>query len=235
MGIKERQERDRQAVRTAILDAARDLFVAEGYRNVSMRKVAERVEYSPAALYGYFPNKDAIFFALAEEGFRLLAAAERAATTAQADPCERLRLALRAFSDFAHRHPQYFELMFLDRSVPSLDQDPQRFAFFRDTTARAEACIRACIEDGRFSQDLDPAAALRILWAAVLGAATAGLGRRLSPGEDVRALARDVLEAVLAGFTTPLRTTFIVTPCPVHPAGDAEAPLPAAEVPHHAS
>ena len=72
MGIKERQERDREAVRRAILDAARDLFVTEGYQNVSIRKIAERIEYSPAAIYGYFPSKDDIFFALAEEGFRLL-------------------------------------------------------------------------------------------------------------------------------------------------------------------
>ena len=72
MGIKERQERDREAVRRAILDAARELFVSEGYQNVSIRKIAERIEYSPAAIYGYFPSKDDIFFALAEEGFRLL-------------------------------------------------------------------------------------------------------------------------------------------------------------------
>ena len=72
MGIKERHERDREAVRRAILDAARELFVTEGYQNVSIRKVAERIEYSPAAIYLYFPSKDDIFFALAEEGFRLL-------------------------------------------------------------------------------------------------------------------------------------------------------------------
>src|SRR3954468_17808265 len=72
MGIKERQERDRKAVRRSILDAARELFVAEGFQNVSIRKIAERIEYSPAALYGYFASKDDIFFALAEEGFRLL-------------------------------------------------------------------------------------------------------------------------------------------------------------------
>src|SRR6476620_8812380 len=72
MGIKERHERDREAVRRSILDAARELFVTEGYENVSIRKIAERIEYSPAAIYGYFPSKDDIFFALAEEGFRLL-------------------------------------------------------------------------------------------------------------------------------------------------------------------
>src|SRR6476620_12296831 len=72
MGINERQERDREAVRRAILDAARELFVAEGFQHVSIRKIAERIEYSPAAIYGYFPSKDDIFFALAEEGLRLL-------------------------------------------------------------------------------------------------------------------------------------------------------------------
>ena len=77
MGIKERQERDREAVRRAILDAARELFVAEGFQNVSIRKIAERIEYSPAAIYGYFPSKDDIFFALAEEGSGCSATAAR--------------------------------------------------------------------------------------------------------------------------------------------------------------
>src|SRR3954464_5707534 len=93
MGIKERQVRDREAVRRAILDAARDLFVSEGYQNVSIRKIAERIEYSPAAIYSYFPSKDDIFFALAEEGFRLLGDAQMAEGSGAADgsPLDRLR------------------------------------------------------------------------------------------------------------------------------------------------
>ena len=91
MGIKERQERDREAVRRAILDAARELFVTEGFRNVSIRKIAERIEYSPAAIYGYFPSKDDIFFALAEEGFRLLGDPARSATRPQLDDARAAR------------------------------------------------------------------------------------------------------------------------------------------------
>ena len=68
MGVKERQERERASTARAILDAARELFVAEGYPNVSIRKIAEKIEYSPAAIYSYFPSKDDIFLALAEEG-----------------------------------------------------------------------------------------------------------------------------------------------------------------------
>lgn len=213
MGSKERHERDRERIRQAILDAARDLFLAEGYQHVSMRKIADRIEYSPAAIYSYFPGKDDIFFALAAEGFRILADAALAAVRDVSDPLERLRRGLWAFYEFAKRNPEYFALMFLDRTVPSLTEDFQRFGFFQETTARAEADVRACIERGQFSRGLDPAAALHVLWAGVLGAASVGLAQRLAPGEDPDALAHDVLESLLAGFTTSIGTTFVAADC----------------------
>jgi AcrR family transcriptional regulator len=179
-----------------------------------MRKIAERIEYSPAAIYSYFPSKDDIFFALAEEGFRLLSELGRTAVERSDDPLERLRHGLWAFYEFSKAHPQYFELMFTDRSVPSLSQDFQRFEFFQQTTAAAEADIRACVERGQFSKRLDPAASLHVLWVGVLGAATIGLAQRLAPGEDPDALAHDVLEAMLAGFTTEQFTnTFVASEC----------------------
>ena len=96
MGVKERQEREREAVSRAILDAARDLFVAEGYPHVSIRKIAERIEYSPAAIYGYFPSKDDIFFALAEEGFRLLISSAAQRDLEQSDGADPLSAVRRA-------------------------------------------------------------------------------------------------------------------------------------------
>src|SRR5881227_2920041 len=112
MGIKERQERDREAVRRSILDAARELFVSEGYRNVSIRKIAEKIEYSPAALYIYFPSKDDIFYALAEEGFRLLHAADEPesldAAFTKLEPIERIRAIFWRLYEFSRTQPQYF-------------------------------------------------------------------------------------------------------------------------------
>ena len=108
MGIKERQERDREAVRRAILDAARDLFVSEGYDNVSIRKIAERIEYSPAAIYGYFPSKDDIFFALAEEGFRLLGdpgVGEAHERLQNLPPLERVRAVFWRLYEFSRQQP----------------------------------------------------------------------------------------------------------------------------------
>jgi AcrR family transcriptional regulator len=228
MGTKERQQRARDRVRDAILAAARDLFITEGYRHVSMRKIAERIEYSPAAIYSYFAGKDDIFFALAEEGFRLLAETGLASVSTAADPLQRLRRGLWAFYGFSKTHPEYFELMFIDRSVPSLSQDFQRFEFFQQTTARAEADISACVERGDFASGLNPAAALHVLWVGMLGAATIGLAQRLAPAEDPDALAHDLLETMLAGFATT-RTTFVASDCPFHTTDASPA-----KVAHHA-
>jgi AcrR family transcriptional regulator len=203
MGIKERQVRDREAVRRAILDAARDLFVTEGYQNVSIRKVAERIEYSPAAIYGYFPSKDDIFFALAEEGFRLLGdpASERNRERLQhLPPMERVHAHVWRLYEFSREQPQYFALMFVDRSVPRISREYQRFAFARQMKAHMVEEIRACIDAGELPASLDPAVAMRTLMVGLLGVAVLRLSDRLAPGENADHLAADVLNLTLAGL-----------------------------------
>ena len=151
LGVKERQGREREAVSRAILDAARDLFVAEGYHNVSIRKIAERIEYSPAAIYSYFPSKDDIFFALAEEGFRILfTPPERKADDADGDLLKPIRGAFWRVYEFSKSHPEYFALMFLDRTVPQISQNWERFEFVRDLKAQLGAGIQRAIDAGLF-------------------------------------------------------------------------------------
>jgi len=219
MGIKERQDRDRAAVRDAILHAARELFVSEGYRTVSMRKIAERIEYSPAAIYGYFASKDEIFFALAEEGFLMIKRAADDAARAETEPLGALRASLLAYYRFAREQPRYFELMFVDRAVPHLE-DLERFGFLLEMVQHAQQSIARCVDDGVFPKDLDVAAAFHILWAAVHGPATLAIGQRLGEGEDPDRLAADTLDATIAGLRAGIKTTFVATctPCAV-PAG----------------
>jgi AcrR family transcriptional regulator len=235
MGVKERQEREKQAVRTAILGAARELFLTEGFRNVSMRKIAERIEYSPAAIYSYFSSKDEIFFTLAEEGYHLLADKGTEVFSGVTDPLDALRRGLWAFYEFSREHPEYFDLMFLDRSVPSLAQDIERFEFFQQTTARGEAAVRALIDNGTFKPTLDPAAALHVLWASLIGPAALRLTGRLAPGEDPDALAHDVLESVLTGFRAGVTTTFNALECPMRAATHTGDVRPATTTNDHAT
>ena len=210
MGIKERQERDREAVRRSILDAARELFTAEGYQNVSIRKIAERIEYSPAAIYSYFPSKDDIFFALADEGFHLLGGPrtpDHAAHMQALAPFERVRAIFWHFYEFSRVHPQYFALMFLDRSVPRISREYERFAYAREMKESILEEIRECIAAGALPRALDPAAAMRTISSGLIGVASLRLSERLGPNEDANHLAANVLDVTLAGLKSgvPLR------------------------------
>ncbi|MGE0449984.1 MAG: TetR/AcrR family transcriptional regulator [Vicinamibacterales bacterium] len=210
MGIKERQERDREAVRRAILDAARELFVRDGFENVSMRKIAELVEYSPAAIYGYFPSKDDIFFALAEEGFKLLCGdrCDRGAFEAL-PPLDRVRAIFWRFYVFSLEHPQYFALMFVERSVPRLNRDYERVSLAGQLKQDLLAHVRAAAEAGSLPSAVPPEAIVRFLSAPLLGLATSRLSNRLAPDEDTDALARDLIEITIAGLQAglPLRSS----------------------------
>jgi len=215
MGIRERQEREREDVRQRILAAARELFVAEGYRNVSIRKIAEKIEYSPAALYGYFPGKDDLFFALAEEGFHKLFEFTNPSDADVVHPLEAVRQGFLRYFQFSRKHPEYFELMFVDRSVPRIGQHWEGFTFVNDMIEAVCQLIQGAIDNGDFPASLDPQVAFHILWAAVHGPATATICDRLAPDEDPDALARDTLEAAIAGLRAGITTTFKPSPCGV--------------------
>lgn len=208
LSVKKRVEREKEAVARSILDAARDLFVAEGYHNVSIRKIAERIEYSPAAIYSYFPSKDDIFFALAEEGFRILFMPVVAGPE-ESDPLTALRRAFWRLYEFSKSHPEYFALMFVDRSVPRISKDWRRFGFVREVKERMGARIQQAIDAGLFPAGSHPDAIARVLLTAIIGAAVGRLCHRVTPGEDVDALARDTLEAALTGLRSGFPTTFV--------------------------
>lgn len=201
MGIKERQERDREAIRRRILDAARDLFVRDGFEQVSIRRIAELVEYSPAAIYGYFPSKDDIFFGLAEEGFQLMHGDHQAMAALEAlPPLDRVREIFWRFYLFSREHPQYFALMFVDRSVPRISREYERFAFAREMKAVLVSHVQSAVRSGTLPAHIAPDVMFRIVSSALIGVAVMRLSDRLAPGEDADLLARDVLEVTLAGL-----------------------------------
>lgn len=222
MGIKERHERERESVRRAILDAARTLFTTEGYRQVSIRKIAERVEYSPAAIYSYFPSKDDIFFALAEEGFGLMA--DMGERVPEGDsPLETLRGRLMALYTFGAQHPEHFALMLFDRSVPRISNHREQFTLLVEMRRRMAATIGECIAAGDLPAHLDPVSALRVLLTAIQGAAAARLFNRLGPNESGEALAHDLVELTLAGLRAGTPLTFRAVPAECHLAPGAAA------------
>ena len=198
MSREERQQQARESTRRAILDAALELFIADGYTQVSIRNIAAKVEYSPAAIYSYFPSKDEIFFALAEEGFRQIGGAE-VSDTPSADPLDDVRATLWRLSEFSKEQPQYFALVFLDRHVPRVGREYERFSIISEIRSRALSQVERCIADGVFPPTTHAEVALRLLFAPVLGIAALRLSNRVTP-EDADALVRDSIETTIAGI-----------------------------------
>jgi AcrR family transcriptional regulator len=221
MGIRERQSRERETVRRKILNAARTLFLNEGYANVSMRKIAEQIEYSPGAIYSYFGSKEDIFFALAEEGLQFVRTHCAVPSHVNA-PVERVREAFWRFYTFSKEQPEYFSLIFVDSAVPRISRDWERFSSMRELRSDVEHDIQQCIDEGVFPRAEMSGAIFRILWTAAYGAAVFRLSHRLAPGEDSDALAHDLIDSTLTGLRHGVELQFRV-------ASDTREPLDASE------
>src|SRR5271157_5193185 len=100
MGVKERRARQKQNVREEILDAARALFVKEGYESVSIRKIADKIEYAPGTIYLYFHDKAEILGRICEETFSKLDRKMEAIRHDTAAPLDKLRRGLRTYIQF---------------------------------------------------------------------------------------------------------------------------------------
>jgi AcrR family transcriptional regulator len=164
MGIAERRERDRDELRRRILDSARDLFAREGYDRVTMRAIAEAIEYSPTAIYQHFKDKDALVEALCHEDFsRLLGAFT--SRPLPPDPIERIRQVGKAYVRFGLDHPNHYRFMFMtgmkgkDHELSAPGQ--QSFLVLREAVAQGIAAGRL--------RDIGVDTAAQVLWSVVHG------------------------------------------------------------------
>jgi len=124
MSISERRERDRLKIRNKILDAARELFAAEGYDAVTMRRIAEAIEYSATTIYLHFKDKDALINELCRVDLMSLTQALNN-VAAEPDALERLRKIAMAYVAFGYSHPNHYRLMFMSNRLHEKDQLPQ--------------------------------------------------------------------------------------------------------------
>lgn len=112
MGIAERRQRQKEEVRTAILTTAWQMVKSDGWQSLSIRKIAEAIEYSVPVIYDHFENKEAILFEFAKEGFRLLSKKMRAAKEKESVPEEQIKAMADAYWHFAFKHKEHYQLMF---------------------------------------------------------------------------------------------------------------------------
>lgn len=112
MGISERRLRQKEEVRSSILCTAWQMVKEEGWQSLSIRKIADAIEYSVPVIYDHFENKEAILLEIGKEGFRSLSKKMQQAKAKSTDPGEQLKLMADAYWNFAFRNKEYYQLMF---------------------------------------------------------------------------------------------------------------------------
>jgi AcrR family transcriptional regulator len=209
MGVQERRERARTELREKILDAARVLFAREGYDAVSMRRIAEVIEYSPTAIYVHFADKESLMRELCANDFQNFGRRFNALRELK-DPIQRIRAAGETYIRFGIENPNHYRLMFMTPISPALlelDEESQsrRGVLDVDGYAFLRHAIVEALESSRFRAELnDPDLIAQTLWAAVHGAVALQIIKAGDPWHRWPALQHRIeliLDAILRGLT----------------------------------
>ncbi|GAB2534312.1 TetR/AcrR family transcriptional regulator [Spirosoma aerophilum] len=121
MGILERRQRQKVEVRTSILQASWQLVLEEGWQALSIRKIADAIEYSVPVIYSHFDNKDAILLEFTKEGFRLLTEEIVRQRDRKPEASRQLEAMAEGYWNFAFEHKEYYQLMF-GLGIPACEQ-----------------------------------------------------------------------------------------------------------------
>jgi AcrR family transcriptional regulator len=204
--FRSRREREKSETRDKILDAARELFVTEGYEGVSMRRVAEKIEYSPTAIYVHFADKNELFHELCRQDFARLQEVVAIAEM-PTDPIERLRQIGQNYIQFGINFPNHYVFMFMTPHPPQ-ELDDQDREIVGDPEVDAYALLKWAVQEaikaGCFREEVrDAELVSQTLWASVHGVISLNISKCKDPWVEWRPLqdrAEMMLDITLRGL-----------------------------------
>ncbi|PTR01635.1 TetR family transcriptional regulator [Mucilaginibacter yixingensis] len=112
MGIVERRQRQKEEVRNEIIKAAWEMVKKDGWQSLSIRKIADAIEYSVPVIYDHFENKEAILLEFGRIGFNKLNTRLETAKAEHTDPAAQIRAMANAYWDFASAYTELYQLIF---------------------------------------------------------------------------------------------------------------------------
>lgn len=168
MGTKERRAREKEQLRQQILVAARELFVNEGYENISMRKIANKIEYSPTTIYLYFKDKADLLDSVCQETLLHLLNTLEQLKRDESDPVEALRKSGRTYVEFGLKYPQDYKLTFVIRPQFQKGLGLEEGSVGEKVFSYLREMVSECIQQKRFRQ-MDVETTGQVLWSAVHG------------------------------------------------------------------
>jgi len=193
----------KEKFRREILDAARNLFVNEGYEKFSMRKLAESIGYSPTTIHLYFKHKDDLLLAICEEIAERFFADLTNIRTAHNDPLESLRQALLYLVEFGFNNPDKYKVFFITSPLVygTLDEFMEKETMARSSYLVLREIVRNCIVTGKL-QEIDTDVLAQVLTVATCGLAALTIYKTGFPWIDRNVLAHTLVEGLLRGYMT---------------------------------
>ena len=176
MGIIERKEREREEMRRLVLDAALRLFLENGFDKVSIRNIADAIEYSPATIYLYFKDKNELLFALHQQGFMKMVADFQPILHLE-KPFEKLMAMGQAYIRFAVENPELFDLMFI-MTAPMDKLDTEQWVEGDQAFGLLERVVTECMDAGIFEKQSVQVVSMMI-WSSIHGYTALFLRKRL--------------------------------------------------------
>jgi AcrR family transcriptional regulator len=201
MGSKERREKEKAALRQEILAAARELFVNEGFESVSMRRIAEKIEYSPTTIYLYFKDKRDLLFYVCEETFGQLGEELDRAREDASDPMDALRKGLRAYIDFGLNNPNHYEVVLMNPIAGYLEDSdhPYEGSLGQAAFEKLRETVKNCMDFGQIRRD-DVELVSQTLWAGIHGVTSLLIGHKHFPFASKSRFIKSVIETMIAGM-----------------------------------
>lgn len=202
-----REPREPRDLRTAVLDAARQRLVREGYRDLSMRDVAAAVGCSVSSIYLYFAGKDELVHTLMDEGFerwhqRMRAAAGGEAADVATAPAARLEAVCRAYVAFGLENPEFYEIMYMFHTDRMARYPKALFRRARRSIDLMAELVAAYAPGAAGSAD-DARVAATAVWATLHGVVSTivsdRLDRRIDRARYIEGAIRFALHGVRAG------------------------------------
>ncbi len=201
MGIKEKSAKNKEEFRREILDAARELFINEGYEKFSMRRLAEKIGYSATTIYLYFRDRDDLLFAICEEFFEHLSAQLKQIRSVSQDPVETLRQALLYLMQFGLKNPNQYKVIFFTKSniYGTQEEFVEKESMARNTYFAFREMVQNCITSGRM-RDIDVDVIAQSLALASHGLITMTLYKCNFLQDRGEVIAQTVVDALLRGY-----------------------------------
>lgn len=198
LGIKERREKEKTELRNKIINAAEELFAESGYQNISMRKIANKIEYSLPTIYQFFKNKaDILFYIYNKNNGRLLNIFQEISNK-NCNPIERLKNMSHAYVDFALENPNYYELSYMSNALryeENLVYHDEQSSGFKAYDMLLNA-VKACKEQGYFKEK-DVEVISQCLWAGIHGLTSLFIAHNEFPWKDKEKLIENIIDSLI--------------------------------------